>query len=70
MVLSYFIVMVFPVGEGEQVVFQPVLTPKLGAAVRNSCLACDAFCCGCLSRRVPQGALALVIAPMAVSRRR
>ena len=68
--LNYFIVMIFPVSEGEQVVFQPVLTPRLAAAVRNSCPARDAFCCGCLSRHVPQAALALLIALVAVSRRR
>ena len=57
--LSYLIVMIFPVSEGEHVMFQPVLTPGLAAAVRNSCLTRDAFCCGCLSRHVPQTALAL-----------
>lgn len=68
--LSYFIVMIFPVSEGEQVMFQPVLTPQLAVALKNSCPGRDAFCCGCLSGCVPQAALALLIAPVAASRRR
>lgn len=35
--LSYCLVMIFPVGEGEHVEFQPVLTPRLAVAGRNSC---------------------------------
>lgn len=48
--MGYFIVMTFPVSEGEHVLFQPVLTPGLAAAERNSCLTWDAFCAGYLSR--------------------
>lgn len=50
--------------------FQPVLTPQLAVALKNSCPARDAFCCGCLSGCVPQAALALLSAPVAASRRR
>lgn len=64
--MSYFIVMTFPVSEGEQVMFQPVLTPGLAAAERNSCLIWDAFCGGCLSRHSLRQ---LFLAPRAVSRR-
>lgn len=49
-IMSYFIVITFPVSEGEHVMFRPVLTPGLAAAERNSCLTWDAFCGGCLSR--------------------
>lgn len=62
--------MIFLVSEGEQVMFQPVLTPRLAAVVRDSCLVHDAFCCGFLFRQVPQAALAVLIAPVAVSRRK
>lgn len=67
--LSYFIVMIFLVSEGAFVMFQPVLTPGLAAAVSNSCPNHNVFCCGCLSRHVPQAALALFMAPIVVSRR-
>lgn len=62
--LSYCVVMIFPVGEGERVEFQPVLTPGLAVAVRNSCPTHDAF----LLWVSIQAALALFVAPIAVFR--